>query len=319
MIRILSLALAVALGALSVPTADAQTLMDALRARRERQQQAQRDAGAPSADGLDAEAPTEKFALPPDARVERDVAYGSDPAQKLDVYLPKRTSDAAPVIVMVHGGAWMLGDKGHSGVVANKVGYWLPKGYVLVSVNYRMARPPDPLEQADDVARAIAFVQAQSARWGADRNRMILMGHSSGAHLAALLASDPGIAAHLGAQAWLGSVLLDSAAMNVVETMQGRHARFYDRVFGADPAQWARMSPWHRLAGHPAPMLLVCSTKRTDSCPAARAFAEKATSLGARAELAPVDLNHGQINSELGRPGPYTATVDRFLQSLGLP
>ena len=66
-------------------------------------------------------------------------------------------------------------------------------------------------------------------------------------------------------------------------------------------------------------MLLVCSSRRDDSCSAARAFAEKATAAGARAEVLPVDLNHGQVNAELGRSSSYTGAVQAFMHSLGLP
>lgn len=299
--------------------AGSQTLLDALKARRERQQQAQGDAAAHASDGLDTEETgTAKIVLPRGARVERDLAYGNDPSQRVDVYIPEKAS-RAPILLMVHGGAWMLGDKGHAGVVASKLAYWLPKGFIVASTNYRMSRPPEPLEQADDVARALAFVQERAGSWGGDPERVVLVGHSSGAHLVALLAADPGIAAHQGARPWLGTVALDSAALNVVAIMEGRHARFYDRVFGADRARWARSSPFHRLAGKPAPLLLVCSTRREDSCGAARAFADKAVAAGGHAEVVPVELNHGQINSELGRASPYTAAVQKFMQSLGLP
>jgi acetyl esterase/lipase len=299
--------------------ARAQTLREMLRARRERQQQGPPDAGTAASDGLDTgEGTAGKIALPPGARFERDIAYGNDPAQRLDVYIPEKAAHA-PIILMVHGGAWMMGDKGNTGVVAAKVAYWLPKGYVVASMNYRMARPPEPLDQADDVARAIAFIQKQAAGWGGDADRLVLFGHSSGAHLVALLAADPDIASRQGARPWLGTVALDSAALNVVAIMEARHARFYDRVFGDERGRWTRSSPVHRLAGRPQPMLLVCSSRREDSCSAARAFADKAIASGARAEVLPVDLNHGQVNAELGRSPSYTAAVDKFMQSLGLP
>ncbi|HEY2559977.1 MAG TPA: alpha/beta hydrolase [Caldimonas sp.] len=299
--------------------ASAQTFFEALRARREAQQQSQRDGATQAADGLDAgEGSAGKFALPPGARVDRDVAYGNDPAQRLDVYIPEKAA-RAPILLMVHGGAWMLGDKGNTNVVANKVAHWLPKGYIVASMNYRMARPPQPLDQADDVARALAFVEKQATTWGGDPDRLVLVGHSSGAHLVALLAADPGIASHQGARPWLGTIALDSAALNVVAIMESRHPRFYDRVFGDDRTRWMRSSPFHRLGGRPGPLLLVCSSRREDSCSAARAFADKAVAAGGRGEVLPLDLNHGQVNAELGRSPSYTADVQAFLQSLGLP
>jgi arylformamidase len=75
----------------------------------------------------------------------------------------------------------------------------------------------------------------------------------------------------------------------------------------------------HRLAVRPVPMLLVCSSRRDDSCPAARRFAAQVTSLGGRATVLSLDLNHGEINSELGRAPRYTESMDDFLRTLGLP
>lgn len=98
--------------------------------------------------------------LPPNARLERDLPYGNDPQQRLDVYLPAQAK-GAPIIFMVHGGAWMIGDKAASGFVLNKVAHWLPKGYILVSSNYRMSRRPNPLDQAYDIAQGLGLRAVQ--------------------------------------------------------------------------------------------------------------------------------------------------------------
>jgi len=92
-----------------------------------------------------------------------------------------------------------------------------------------------------------------------------------------------------------------------------------DRVFGAEPGRWTEVSPLHQLTAPPLPMLLVCSSRRGDSCAAARRFAAKAVSLGGRATVLPLDLGHGEINSELGHQVGYTASVDEFFRSLNLP
>lgn len=72
------------------------------------------------------------------------------------------------MIFMVHGGAWMIGDKGNKGVVDNKVKRWAPQGFVFISANYRLCPAADPLKQARDVARALAFAQSQAGSFGAD-------------------------------------------------------------------------------------------------------------------------------------------------------
>ena len=91
--------------------------------------------------------------------------------QAMDVYLPAESKvgpKAAPVILMVHGGGWRIGDKRHPPVFENKVARWVPKGFIFVSVNYPMVPESDPVEQADDIARALAAAQAAAPGWGGD-------------------------------------------------------------------------------------------------------------------------------------------------------
>lgn len=254
-------------------------------------------------------------ARPSGVRVLRDIAYGSDPRQRMDVYLP-REAKAAPVILMVHGGAWRLGDKAMQRVVENKVARWLPQGFILVSTNYRLLPQAAPLQQSEDVARALAKAQSLAVGWGGDAGKFILMGHSAGAHLVALLAASPGVAQQQGASPWLGTIALDSAALDVVQIMQSRHASFYDRAFGKDPAYWQAASPWHQLKAGTAPLLLVCSSRRDDSCPQAQQFTAHASALGVQAQVLAQDLSHKGINEELGRPGAYTGAVEAFMASL---
>jgi acetyl esterase/lipase len=257
--------------------------------------------------------------VPPGTRIERDLAYGSDPGQRIDVYIPEKLPPNAPVIFMVHGGAWMLGDKNSGGVVNNKAAHWMPRGYVFVSVGYPLFPKHTVLEQADDIAKALAFAQGKAASWGADPGRFVMMGHSAGAHLVSLVTADPTIATRAGAKKWLGTVSLDSAAMNLVDTMEHKHYRFYDRVFGTDEKLWRDASPTLRMTQAPAPMLLVCGTRREDSCPQADALAAKAKSLGGKVSVLRIGLSHMEINTTLGESGPMTQGVDEFLHSLGLP
>ena len=65
-------------------------------------------------------------------------------------------------------------------------------------------------------------------------------------------------------------------------------------------------------------MLLVCSSRRGDSCPQATAFAAKAKSLGGRVSVLPLDMTHAEINELLGASGEYTRQVESFMRSLGL-
>lgn len=255
--------------------------------------------------------------LPSGARVERDVAYGPGEKQKIDVYIPADAHDA-PIIVMVHGGAWLYGDKSNRGVVENKVAHWLPRGMIFVSVGYPLVPDADPVTQASDVVKAIALVQSKAAAWGGDPSRIVLMGHSAGAHLVALVAADPSIATAAGAKPWLGTVVLDSAALDLPAIMQRKHYHFYDRAFGNDPTYWVKASPLQQLKVAPHPMLIVCSTRRADSCPPSDAFVAKVVSLGGRASVLREDKTHKEINVDVGLPGDYTGRIDAFLASLGV-
>lgn len=312
-IPLAALALAGGLLMLNNPVASAGPLAEAIKARRAAAAD-EGDGGFMEASGNQGSA----LRLPPDVRVVRDVAYGPDPAQRLDVYLPPHAK-AAPVVFMVHGGAWMVGDKAAARVVDNKAAHWLPQGVAFVSINYRMSRSPKVLEQVDDLARALAWVQTQAPTWGLDARRMLVMGHSAGAHLVSLLSSDPALASAHGVRPWLGTVSLDSAALDVPQLMQRPHHRFYDRVFGNDLAHWAATSPFTRLQAVPAaPMLLVCSIQRHDSCPPAQALAAKANGLGGQVTVLPVDLSHADVNGNLGQAGAYTEAVDGFARRIGV-
>lgn len=257
-------------------------------------------------------------ALPAGARIEADLAYGPEPEQCMDAYLPAGRPTGA-ILVIVHGGAWAIGDKANPAVVAAKVAHWLPAGVVVVSLNYRLLPHAGVLQQAGDVARAIAFVQKRAASWQADPARLVVVGHSSGAHLAALLAADPALAQAEGAAPWLATVLLDSAALDVVEVMRMPHRPLYDRAFGVAESGWQALSPLHRLRGRPAPLLLVHSDQRQDVAGASQRFAAAAAARGGRAEVHEVALSHAEINAGLGLGNPLTERVDAFLKSVGMP
>lgn len=254
--------------------------------------------------------------LPAGMRVMRDIAYGNDPLQRFDVYLPEQVKAGAPVIFMVHGGGWRTGDKGMANVVENKVARWVPRGFIFISANYRLLPGTKPIEQARDVAHALAAAQQKAASWGGDAGKFIVMGHSAGAHLVALLGVSPGMAAAAGARPWLGTIPLDSAALDVVQIMERRHMRLYDAAFGQDPDYWRRASPYHQIAQAGRPFLVVCSSRRSDSCPPAHAFATRLSSIGTQGSVLEQDMTHKEINQRLGEEPAYTAAVENFMRQL---
>ena len=267
-----------------------------------------RQDGAAARQGSSRQHPVDPATIVPGSRrlVE---SYGPHPAQVMDVYLPPNPQHA-PVIVMVHGGAWKIGDKANPGLMDNKLARWLPKGFVLASINYRMLPDAMALTQAEDVAAAVRRVADAAPGWGTDPSRIILMGHSAGAHLVALVSSAPSLLDRPVA----GTVVLDSAAMDVPAVMQRRHLGFYDEAFGKNPSYWIKASPQQQWTPSAVPMLLVCSTKRADKpCVAAQAFAAKTARAGRTTPVLPQALTHGEINHQLGLPGAYTDAVDGFI------
>lgn len=246
-----------------------------------------------------------------------NLAYGSDPLQQLDVYLPQvKKQTPTPTILMVHGGGWRRGDKGAKQGLENKLNYWVvQQGYAFVSINYRLTPEANPLEEADDVAAALTYTQKNAAQWGADPNRLILMGYSAGAHLVALLAANPEAAFRHGAMRWQGTVVLDSGALDLLSIMNRRHPSMYDNAFGSDPEFWRRASPLEQLTRNATPLFIVCSTKRVDKpCTEAQRFYTKAHGFGIEAGLYPVDEGHAGVTGELGKAGAYTSAVDAFIQ-----
>jgi len=120
-------------------------------------------------------------------RVILDVPYveSGDPRHKLDLYLPNRSF--FPVVVFVHGGAWVSGDKAFYSHLGN---FFAKNGIGAVVINYRLSpqvRLPAPVQ---DVARAFAWTHRHIAAHGGDPDRLFLCGHSAGGHLVSLIATD---------------------------------------------------------------------------------------------------------------------------------
>lgn len=253
----------------------------------------------------------------PGGELLADVPYGRRPAQRLDLYRPLAAT-RCPVLVIVHGGAWALGDKANAAVVDHKVAHWLPRGWVVVSLNYRLLPWAGPMEQAADVARALALVQRRIGEFGGDPQRIALMAHSSGAHLAALLLADPGLGAEFGLQPVRCAVLLDGAALDVPVVMEGEHLPLHERAFGDDRAFWREASPRHRLKAVPAPVLLLCSQLRDDSLQQSEAFADAVSAIGGSARVKALPLMHAEFNALVGQPGELTDAIDAFLAEHGL-
>ena len=243
-----------------------------------------------------------------------NLSYGKHKRHHLDVYVPEKAKNS-PIIFIVHGGGWRIGDKASPNLIENKLKKWGQAGFILVSSNYRLL-PTLPYNQAHDLRHALKYVQNNASKWGGDPNKIILMGHSAGAHLVALVNANPDIAYKLGVKPWLGAVFLDSAVFDVVDLMQKPHLPLYDKAFGSILYTWRKSSPYHQLTEKAAPMLIVCSTKREYACPQGEHFLHKAESLKVKTSILPQELSHKNINKYLGLENEYTVFVEEFINTL---
>ena len=146
-------------------------------------------------------------ALPADLarRVARDVAFGPDPRQRLDVYAPVGVSSPLPVVVFFYGGSWANGARSDYAFVGRSLAQ---AGFLAVVPDYRLVPQVRFPAFVEDGAAATACVRAHAAGWGGDAERIALAGHSAGAYIAAMLALDARFLRRAGApgpvKAWAG-------------------------------------------------------------------------------------------------------------------
>lgn len=250
-------------------------------------------------------------AVAQDIRKAANVAYGAHAAQRYDVYTqPERGN--APLLIMLHGGAWRTGSKDAVRVWKAKAAHFVPQGYVFASVDTRLLDDgADPRAQAEDFARAIRHIRQNADRWGADAERVVLMGHSAGAHVAALVASDARLRAVSGRLD--GVVVLDSGALDVEALMARNPVRLFRRAFGDTPQGWRDASPVAQLDRHAPLFLVLCRARAEFVCDDANRFAATARGLGVIAQVYPVRKSHRAINADLGTPGRYTERVSTWI------
>ncbi len=117
-------------------------------------------------------------------RSHRDLSYGADPRQRLDVYTPRQASNR-PVVIFWYGGSWVKGSKAQYRFVGTTLA---ERGVVAVLPDYRLyPQVTFPAFDADG-ARAVAWVEQHAREFGGDPGNIVLMGHSAGGHTAAFLA-----------------------------------------------------------------------------------------------------------------------------------
>lgn len=180
----------------------------------------------------------------PGLRVTRELAYGPHARQRLDIYQPlaaQQAGSALPVMVFVHGGAFIRGNKdANAQIYANVARFFARHGFVGVNVEYRLAPEARFPEGAEDVALALDWLRSRLPAYGANASRLLLIGHSAGGTHVASLLCDPRLQERRPPVA--GAVLI-SARLRADVLASNPNAEGVRAYFGADPARHAQDSP----------------------------------------------------------------------------
>ncbi|HJT88822.1 MAG TPA: alpha/beta hydrolase, partial [Bryobacteraceae bacterium] len=186
----------------------------------------------------------------PDIVVHRDVAYGPDPRHRLDVFVPAAGAVRAPVLVFVHGGGFVQGDKGAPDApFFNNVGLWAARsGCLGVTMTYRLAPAAPWPAGSEDVGAAARFLHQSVIQWGGDPDAIFLMGQSAGAvHVAGYVAESP---LHVA-----GAILVSG----IYDVARAARNPFQAAYYGEDPARFPEQSTLGKLAETALPCLYTVS------------------------------------------------------------
>lgn len=254
---------------------------------------------------------------------DRTLAYGPHPLQQVDLFVapdtaaPDTGTGPRPLVVFIHGGAWRFGDKARR-LRDHKAAFCRAEHWHFASVNFRMVPEVGVGEMAADVALALAALAAQP---GVDPARIVVMGHSSGAHLAALAATDPA----LPCPPLAGVIANDGAAYDAHQPSVGSAwlARsLIDPAFPPhDPHALAALSPAVHAALAPAPPFLILHAARRSARRQAE-WLEQALVRGgtpvARHPCGGGGLHgHVMLSRKFGLPGfPATEIARQWLRGL---
>ncbi|MEO1648069.1 MAG: alpha/beta hydrolase [Pseudomonadota bacterium] len=255
----------------------------------------------------------------PAVRPTSIVAYGNHPRQQVDVYEPKGAVDELPLVLFVHGGGWRAGDRER---VQAKPAHFGGQEVYFASTGYRLL-PGSPVEeQAKDVGGALQALVAQAESLGFDADRIALMGHSAGAHLAALVGTDPQYAGE-AFNAIKGVILLDGAAYDIAQNIEDApfsEKRVYEDAFGLEIERQKALSPVTYIGGPDAPNWLALYVEgREIAKDQAELLVDGLSAAGSSAKAVSIpETDHGLLNREIGteQGQVQTEAVDAFLAEI---
>ena len=186
-------------------------------------------------------------------RVQRDVSYGSDARNLLDVFTPENDQTNRPVLVFLHGGAFMRGDRRISNSPFNdNIAVWaVRQGFLGINMTYRLAPAHGWPAAQHDIRFALAWLRVNAHLLGADINRVVLMGHSAGAaHVAQYLAFPE---FHVASGGGIAGAVMLSGIFDPSTAEINPPLRAY---FGSDESLYPARSAVPGLTASDIPMLL---------------------------------------------------------------
>lgn len=272
-----------------------------------------------------------------DVDYRADAGGAVDPSRTLDIYYPSVGKQSGNLVFFIHGGGWAIGDKSNKPTLA-KAKLFNDLGYVFVSTNYRLSphrektAGPDRLKHpthVNDVADAVAFLVKEQSSLNLDIEAIGLLGHSSGAHLAALVASNQSLLKRRGIEPSIikGFVVLDTLALDVDALLKAeispRARSIYENAFGSpeeneDGELWRSASPFTFADAADPPLLVVTQNRVASRVELAKRFIT-ALEQPTATSLLTVNRSHRQINHDLGGmedPAGITPRVVEFFDQV---
>jgi acetyl esterase/lipase len=264
----------------------------------------------------------------PDVKTSFDVPYVTavldqkvESGQMLDIYLPAGAENP-PVILYLHGGSWAFGDKKD---VQEMPYFFALKGMAFVSMNYRLRWDYKVYDQVTDVVAALKWLAENGAEYGIDGSRVVVMGNSSGGHLASLAIAD---SSYMKAESFSGDnvkavVSLGSISYDINRLMK-ELGSFIERqqhelIFGDSEKVWRAASPISHVANSTTlkPFALFYSPSNETSLIQAKAFAKSLTDADVPViMIAGVGETPDSIDAEIATQGSVaTGALLAFLRS----
>jgi arylformamidase len=254
---------------------------------------------------------------------KQTLAYGPDALQQLDYWPAQSGNKRAPLVLFVHGGGWKRGSKDNASGPW-KAPHYTQAGYAYASINCRLVPAATVEQQAADVAASLRYLIDNAAKLGFDPSRIVIMGHSAGAHLVALVGTDERYLKGVGLSfADLDGVIpVDGAAFDVAAQLDQAGPQMkdtYAAAFGTDPARQRSLSPTLHAAAPNAAAFYIPHVGRADAVQQSNALAAALRTGGTRAEVQQFEgrglMGHMEINRRLGDPDyPATGAVDAWLR-----